>query len=132
MQMNTTGGSFDNNKQVGTHGAAPDALDTLLAHASRYTPSEGFAERVLAALHEEEKAAAPLPRPWYLRPYTWRSSAAAACLAATLCLLPLLNTTPAMADESLVVDDTLLIEEALDAIDDPNLVSAICSVAAGY
>ncbi len=66
--MKTTRGSVDeagflNNPQE----SELDDLDTLLAHAPRYAPPAGFAERVLAALHEEEAtAAAPLPRPWHL------------------------------------------------------------------
>ncbi len=125
--MKTSSASPDNIGQ--------DDLDTLLAHAPRYAPPAGFADRVLARLHDEEETpwqTAPLPRPWYLRPYAWGSAAAAACLAATLCLLPLLNSPGELAADTLAVDDALLVEEALDAIDDPDLVTAICSVAAGY
>ncbi len=116
--MKTTGGSFGETGQ--------DELDTLLASAPRYAPSAGFAERVLAALHEEEKPLAT-PRPWYLRPYSW-GSAAAACIAAVLALHPLFSDTRPIAADSLAVDDALLVDEALDAIADPDLVNAICSV----
>ncbi len=119
--MNTSQGSNDFTGQ--------DELDTLLAHAPRYTPPEGFAERVLAALHEDEVPAALPQRPWYLRPYTWAGSAAAACIAATLCLFPLLSP---LQEDTFAVDDTLLVDEALNAIDDPDLVSAICSVSIGF
>ncbi len=128
MHMKTTPRSQEDGDKL-------DTLDALLAHAPRYTPSAGFAERVLAALHEEEQqecpfvAVRPLPRPWYLRPYCWGSAAAAACVALLLSLLPLLEESPTeFPAESLAVDDALLVEEALDAIDDPDLISAICSV----
>ncbi len=124
MRMKTTRGSLDE--------AAQDAaLDALLAHAPLYTPQAGFAERVLASLHEEESATAPLPRPWYLRPYSWASAAAAACLVATCCLLPLADNSRPLPADSLAVDDALLVEEVLDSIDDADLVSAICSVSTG-
>ncbi len=130
MHMKTTSGS-----QVD---AEQDDLDTLLAHAPRHTPPAGFAERVLAALHEEEeqeeraqRARVTMHRPWFLRPYTWGSAAAAACLTATLCLLPLLDTPLPQAADSLALDDALLVDEALDSIDDPDLISAICSVSTG-
>ncbi len=128
MHMKTTRGSFDE--------AGQDDLDTLLTHAPRYAPPAGFAERVLAALHEDGQRqgaapGAPLPRPWYLRPYSWGSAAAAACLAATLCLLPLLTDSHSLPADTLAVDDALLVEEVLDSIDDPDLVSAICSVSIG-
>ncbi len=110
-----------------------DELYALLAHAPHYTPSAGLADRVITALHEEEAyAAAPLPlrRPWYLRPSSWGSAAAAACLVATLCLLPMQETSTSSA--ALAVDDALLVEEVLDTIDDPDLVSAICSVSIAF
>ncbi len=115
--MNTTRGSFDE--------AGQDELDALLAHAPRYAPPAGFAERVMAALHEQQEAPAPVARPFYLRPYTW-ATAAAACIAAALCLLPLLDGNDSA--DALAVDDSLLVEEVLDSIDDPDLISAICCV----
>ncbi len=126
--MKTTPGSIDEAEQ-------DVELDTLLAHAPRYTPSEGFAERVLAALHEEEAESIlsrPLPRPWYLRPYSWGSTAAAACAVACACLALLPDSSAPLAAESLAVDDALLVEEVLDTIDDPELISAICSVSNGF
>ncbi len=111
--------------------AQDTALNALLDYAPRYTPPAGFAERVLAALHEEEAPAAPTRRPWYLRPYTWAGTAAAACLTASLCLLPLLEQPSPLPDATLAVDDALLVDEVLSSIDDPDLVSAICCVSTG-
>ncbi len=119
MHMKTTPGSLDD-----------AALDALLAQAPRHTPAAGFVERVLASLHTEELTA-PQPRPWYLRPYSWGSAAAAACLVATCCLLPLLDAFRPLPADSLAVDDALLVEEVLDSIDDADLISAICSVSTG-
>ncbi len=106
-----------------------DDLDTLLSHALRYAPPADFAERVMAALHEEDKAPLPpLPRPWYLTPYTW-GSAAAACIMAAICLLyTLKEESHLLPADAVAVDDALLVDEALAAIDDPDLISAICSV----
>ncbi len=133
--MKTTRGSFDTQGQDGWECSTADELDALLALAPRYTPSAGFAERVLTALHEEEQKAtlpvAPLPRPWYLRPYSWGSAAAAACLVATLSLLPLQEAAAPLPADSLALDDAVLVDEVLDSIDDPDLVSAICCVSAG-
>ncbi len=126
--MKNTSGSCDDVRQ--------DELDTLLAHAPRYAPPAGFTERVMAALHEEELSApagrvtAPA-RPWYLRPYSWGSAAAAACLTAALCLFSLLTDSAPLPADALAVDDALLVDEVLDSIDDPDLVSAICSVSTG-
>ncbi len=117
--------------KAGQDTAQDAALDALLSHAPRYAPPAGFAERVLAALHEEEAPAVPLTRPWYLRPYTWAGTAVAACLTASLCLLPLLEQASPLPDATLAVDDDLLVDEVLSAIDDPDLISAICSVSAG-
>ncbi len=110
-----------------------DELDTLLTHAPRYTPPAGFAERVIAALHEEEiRATTPQPHIWHLPPYFRRSVAAvAACLVAALCLLPWLADSPPQPTDSLALDDALLVDEVLDSIDDPDLISAICSVSTG-
>ncbi len=122
--MKITRGSFD---EVGQ-----DDLETLLSHAPRYAPSAGFAERVIAAIHEEEGAASTAARrPWYLRPYSWGSAAAAACLTASLSLLTVLETPSPQQPDALALDDALLVEAALDSIDDPDLVSAICCVSSG-
>ncbi len=135
MQLPPRGGVLPCNMMT-TQGSPDDAqqdveLNTLLAHAPRYTPAEGFAERVLAALHDEELPLPHQPRPWYLRPYSWASAAAAACLMLVAGITLLAEGDAPLPAESLAVDDTLLVDEALDCIDDPDLISAICSVSAG-
>ncbi len=115
------------------------ALDALLSQAPRYMPQPGFADRVLAALHEEEEAefaapvfASPVRRPWYTRPYGWGSAvaAAAACLVAAVCILPLAETQDVTAN-ALALDDAVLVEEAFDCIEDDDLITAICCVSSG-
>ncbi len=113
-------------------GAEFDELDALLTHAPRYAPPAGLADRVLAALHEEEAEASPLPaaRRWYLRPYAWASTAAA-CACAAFCLLWMQESNSTLPADTLAVDDALLVDEVLDSIDDPDLISAICCVSSG-
>ncbi len=126
--MKTSRGSVDDGEQEAK-------LNTLLACAPRYAPQEGLAERVLAAIHKEEatmRQDARQLRPWCLHPYSWGGAAAAACLTLGLGIALLAgDSASTLPAESLVVDDSLLVDEVLDCIDDPDLISAICSVSGG-
>ncbi len=108
-----------------------EALDALLGHASRPEPPAGFADRVLAAIHEEEAPVLRVRRPWYARPYAWGSAAAAAACVAVVCALNLFTGSQTSVDDSIAIEDigdAVLVDEALCSIADPDLVTALCSV----
>lgn len=101
-------------------------LDTLLGALPTPEPPPGIEDAVIAAIRQEESLAA-YRRALYKRLAAWLTAGtAAACLCALL--LPGTTDAPTPPSRYVAIDDVMVVDDALNAIPDDELFTAICAV----